>query len=293
MDGSRFDLLARTFADSISRRITLGGLAGGVLAAIDLVPVGNGLAEKKGKKRKRKQNKKKKCSNGRERCGGTCCQAEETCQQGTCIDRCQDGVQNFGETDIDCGRVCLGRNVPFGTGGPCGLFQRCEVPEDCFKGLCEVVANRGRDCVECRIDSDCDRNSFTFGKRCVGNLCSSCAADFDCRPPTPFCVAPPNSSCQGQPCLCRQCRVDTDCPQGQLCDEQGSCEGFVCDSNQDCPTGRACENGACTGTCVPAGGDITDEGDCCSEVDCAVDDRDICCDFGETCLAGGGNGRCG
>jgi hypothetical protein len=292
MDGSQFDLLTRTIAGSSSRRVTLGGLAGGLLVALNLAQhQSNGLGKKKGKgKGKGKdKDKNKKCPNGRKRCGGKCCKEKETCdKKGKCVHHCQDGEKNFGETGIDCGGTCVRGDSGF---RPCAIGQGCEVDDDCFTDIC-VNKGSGKECVLCRIDSDCDRTS-TRGPRCLDNSCFPCAADFDCPPTGPFCIESPGSCPSGQPCACGACRVDTDCPKGQLCDGRGNCESFDCESNRDCPTGRACEDGFCTGTCVGPGGDVTDEGECCSEVDCAIGDFDICCDFDQICLGGGGNGPCG
>lgn len=296
MDGNRFDLLTRTLANAISRRTTLGGLAGGVYATLELVPAGTTLSKKKGgkkgnnkKKRKGKKNKQK-CNDGNPiRCGENCCRTDQTCRDGRCLHHCEDGVVNFGETDIDCGRVCDGVLAPSNF-GRCRVRQRCESDIDCRSGICRDVPALGRVCVECLIDAQCGNLSPT--PRCIQNFCFECAADFDCPQERPRCIAA--SDCpNGAACACAVCRLDADCPEGQLCDSQGRCEGFACESNQDCPTGRACEDGACTGTCVPPGGDITDEGECCADVACVIGDADICCDFGQTCVGSGAEERCG
>jgi hypothetical protein len=75
-------------------------------------------------------------------CGGPCrpcpamgpCSVNEDCLQGVCsggmcaIPTCQDGVQNDGETGIDCGAPSCPTLCPDGEG--------CGFPEDCISGVC-------------------------------------------------------------------------------------------------------------------------------------------------------------
>ncbi len=79
-------------------------------------------------------------------CGGPCgpcpsgsdelyyCSARDhNCESGSCgiivcnPSTCDDGIQNQGETDVDCGAVC---------GTACRLGQRCTSPDDCDGGVC-------------------------------------------------------------------------------------------------------------------------------------------------------------
>ena len=283
MDGSHFDALTRTLTAPITRRVSLSGLAAGILVALGLaLEETTVLAKKKGNKGKGKsksKKNKKKCSFGRPPCGNRCCLLEETCQPGGCRHRCQDGLQNLGESDQDCGRVCVGLR---GENGRCLPRQKCGGPEDCRSGFCDQIASGPETvCVECLADNHCVVN--VAGPRCLDNFCFECALDADCvdrfDPPQPVCIflpvtaglntapCPPN-----QPCVCRECRNDTDCPaarprcqtgtgtpadgfcfecledshcpEGQLCDEQGFCEVFVCSSDNQCPSG-CCDGGEC------------------------------------------------
>lgn len=261
MDGSRFDLLARFVAGSMSRRKTLGGLAGGILVALDLAQdETSGLAKKKKGKKGKKKDKKKECGLSNPiRCGQNCCRSDETCRNGRCLHHCKDGIRNFGEADVDCGRLCVEVNSP---NGLCGLRKRCEVDGDCQSLFCrEPQPGAGRQCVECLIDTHCGDG------RCLDNFCFGCAIDADCpRPNDPpefeFCLAIDNFCPNNQPCVCRECRQDnhcpaarphcqigtgtnqdgfcfecledTDCPEGQLCDEDGRCENLLaCEGDQD------------------------------------------------------------
>lgn len=290
MDGSDFDALTRTVAAPLSRRITLGGLAAGVLLALGLALDETSVHAKKkkgkGKGKKNKKNKKKKKNNCRAGsfrpvpCGDTCCAIDETCcgdsssfffccasgdtcRPEGCIQHCNDREKNFDETDIDCGGSC--RDLK-----KCRLAQSCAVDADCFNNVCVSrpdLRTDGNLCLLCRIDSDCDRldpgNPGNF--RCLNNLCSECAIDDDCPRPgqddkQQFCVEPVAGGCPANTrCACRQCRDSNDCPTGQICDETNTCFG-------GCTDGELCtnENGddrlCCDGMCGKP---------CTSNADCA------------------------
>lgn len=131
---------------------------------------------------------------------------------------------NLGETATDCGGTC--RNIR-----KCQLAERCAVDADCFNNVCAVAFNPPvLACLECRIDSDCDRFGSPSAFRCHSNFCFECAINSDCprpgqRPEQNKCVEPfIGATCPpGKPCVCRACRDEVDCPQGQLCDETGAC----------------------------------------------------------------------
>jgi hypothetical protein len=333
MDGERFDRLTRTLTASRSRRVTLGGLAAGILLSLSLALDETTLLAKKnkGKGKKKKKNKKKDCppgrrcgtrccppgqtcqdgqclcSFGREPCGNECCTLGETCDGGQCVHHCVDGSLNGGESDTDCGRVCDG---VFGASpaGRCGLRKRCAGPEDCTSAKCqEPQPGTGLQCVECLIDSDCTSPVF---RRCLDNFCFECAIDADC--PSPFNAGSDFDLCvviedcpRNQPCVCRQCRQDSDCPperphcdtgtdsiSGKLCNEcledahcppsqlcnqgPGTCEGFECDNDDDCPPDRPlCINGTCqkcdSDTDCPVGQTCAESGSCVPLQQCEVD----------------------
>ena len=243
MDDLRFDRLAAALATGPSRRRLLAALLGSVFAGR--------VGQRKIKAKKKK--KKKSCSAGNPiRCGRFCCRPDESCRKGKCVDHCEDGIQNFGETDVDCGGTCVGR-LPSRPFGRCVLRKRCAVAGDCDSQFCEEIEpGAGQVCVECNIDLHCDANNF--GRvRCIDHFCHECAVDGDCSlccPGRPFCVAPPGV-CPNRPgvtCACRECREGhdaEDCPEpGSICNDEGNCEGLACDSNADCQSG-CCDNGLC------------------------------------------------
>ena len=126
MDTDRFDSLTRSLSTSRSRRGALTALLGGTLGLL-------GLSETDA--RKRKGEKKKK---GGSPPGPTC----------------SDGIQNGGESDVDCG-------------GPCA---RCANGKRCFNG----AQNNRDDCAS----AACSPFGYCFActehSQCPGNQYESC-----------------------------------------------------------------------------------------------------------------------
>jgi hypothetical protein len=271
MDGQRFDRLTRTLTATLSRRVTLGGLATGVLLSfgwsLDEPLV---LSKKKKGKGKKKNKKKPNCRGFRPiSCGDECCSLAETCRKGKqgkqkCIGHCEDGEQNSGETDVNCGGTC--RDIR-----KCPLLARCSEDADCETNVCDSRPDLdpgGKLCLFCRIDSDCDQldpgNPGNF--RCFRNACFECALDSDCPRPGQdakqrFCVEPVAGGCpDNTPCACRQCRTSANCSQDQFCDETGTCIGqgeppcedgkTVCGGGTFCACNIEGSNKTCT-CCAP------------------------------------------
>jgi hypothetical protein len=70
------------------------------------------------------------CQNGKTCLVNFDCQSSN-CVSGVCqaaLPSCSDGMQNQGETDIDCG----GPNCP----GACGIGQSCTINGDCHSNIC-------------------------------------------------------------------------------------------------------------------------------------------------------------
>jgi hypothetical protein len=256
MDTRRFDRLTAAFASDGTRRRLLGAILGTALAPFLAAPAMRKAASKKKKGKK----KKKQCPFNRPPCGNQCCLLEEVCVgPNRCRHRCQDAVKDFGESDVDCGRVCNGAPGE----GLCRRRRRCDGPEDCRDGFCaEVQPGAGKVCAECDIDDHC-RDNFGGGPRCLNHFCFDCAIDADCtgRFLNGFCATfsvaagvnqdpcPPN-----QPCLCRECRTNDDCPSsrphcrvGNSDPRDGLC--YQCLEDLDCPEGNLCEDGECVEFC--------------------------------------------
>jgi hypothetical protein len=265
MDGSHFDSLTRTLTAPISRRVTLSGLAAGVLLSLGLA-----LDESTVLAKKKKNKKKKDCPKSKpNRCGDKCCKSSEACKKGKCIDHCNDREKNFGETGTDCGGTC--RDIR-----KCQLADECKEDADCFNNVCVKPPVLGFPvCVDCRETVDCGRLGDPLRFACINNLCFECSRDADCprpgqRPEQDKCVEPVDGGCPaGKPCVCRQCRNSVECPQGQFCDETGTCIGCASAQGQsgqvraaDCLPPDQCANNQkdgdetdvdCGGSCPKCG----------------------------------------
>jgi alpha-tubulin suppressor-like RCC1 family protein len=100
------------------------------------------------------------CLNGKSCSGNADCAVSSICQAGRCIDTCQDGVIDFGETDVDCGG---------GTRcGGCADGKHCINAGDCQGGGCNAGVCYTLTCLpdyySCSQDSDC----------CTSYCCGTC-----------------------------------------------------------------------------------------------------------------------
>lgn len=165
MDTTRFDTMARLFERG-TRRGILRLMAGTTLGATLLAQFGaeeaNAKCVKPGKKCKKKSGKKRKCCGGAKckgkkckctgdtfKCGKTCCQPGQECQDGTCVNgsleagahcdpetplECQTGncqcISNAEITQCTCRQAaCFDFGVP------------CENTSQCCSGGCEGFTN--------------------------------------------------------------------------------------------------------------------------------------------------------
>ena len=195
-------------------------------------------------------------------CEGSGCDSDDDCQDGRCIDgacglwplHCFDGVQNFGETGVDCGGPCPS----------CPTRPPCEEDSDCANGVCE-----DNTCVDvgCTDDSQCGTG------QCVGGVCNvpECSFNSDC----------PDGDCVDGFCEQVACTDDDDCGLG-VC-EDNTCVNPTCTDDDDCDYG-ACDDGRCplpactrnsqctSGICV---GGFCAPTECQRDADC---ESDICVD---------------
>jgi hypothetical protein len=242
MDDARFDRFVLALSRAGSRRWLVGGSVSLLLGLFgEAPPVAAGQKHKK----KHKKHKKSK-------------------------DHCEDGEQNHGETDTDCGGPCAQK---------CVFGQNCAVNADCTTGRCETAAEvpLGKVCTECRIDSDCDRLGDPRKFRCFGHACFECAANFDCPRPgqtasNTFCVEPVTGECpRNTACVCRECRTSDDCPAEQFCNETNTCQAR-------CSSARGTGvNGGCP--CIP-------DGEPCTQ------GTNFCCSPSSTCVLRNGQNIC-
>jgi len=171
-------------------------------------------------------------------CSEIICPEYEFLCEGACP-TCDDGVQNGGELDIDCGgpncEPCSNctnftqdgneQGIDCGPTCPCdcscnnGILDGCETDVDCG-GICLPCPGTGGggggsgtdDGPECQFPWDCPE----IGYHCL----------------------------EGE-CVPIQC-PDEPCPAGQECDENGNCV-IYCSPDEEwvCPIGTICEDGLC------------------------------------------------
>lgn len=178
--------------------------------------------------------------------GGGCGAAPGWC-------RCEDGVRNGDETDVDCGGSC---------GSTCTIGQACASEDDCDSKF------------KC-VDGVCCENSC--GGTC--NACNQMAHPGACSPfsgkDEPDCAAPQECNASGQ-CVSSSstCSSDNNCASG-LC-HAPTC--IYCARAEDCKS-QICIDGYCASAAANGAACTGDDG--CSSAHC-VDG--ICCD--EACEEG-------
>jgi hypothetical protein len=177
-------------------------------------------------------------------CGscGHACGTDQFCSNGMCqtpAATCQDGIQNEGETDVDCG----GTNCP-----PCVVGKHCQAMTDCAQpaagGCTQVTCTMGV-CTSAPLSADtmCSANG---GHLCEssGN-CVGCVTHADCQNEGDgACVA---GVCQPASCsdgFQNGNETDVDCGGGTC---PGCADGKKCKQNTDCAS-SACD--FVTGLCV-------------------------------------------
>jgi hypothetical protein len=191
-------------------------------------------------------------------CGGSCaracaegrfCREDRDCRNGVCAPSgicdagsqgsCSDGVQNAGETDVDCGG---------GLCAPCQLGHACEFDEDCASGF-----GVGTGCVDgiCGGPSVCwdgRRNGHETGLDCGGRFCRPCLGGWSCLEDADcfsgacelgICTTPPDTCGDGER---NGFETDVDC--GGAC--PGCPDGYTCGSGADCETSY-CDVDMCGG----------------------------------------------
>ncbi|MEE2758248.1 MAG: DUF4215 domain-containing protein [Myxococcota bacterium] len=170
---------------------------------------------------------------------GFSCLAHSDCMSGNCepvvgdngagrcgAARCDDGLQNAAETDIDCGGPAC---------DPCADRQSCQEQSDCASERCVDGL-----CISC---ADGVLNGSEVALDCGGPECAGCQDGLPCQEA---------SDCESQLCadgLCISCRdgqingaeTATDCG-GPSC--LGCPDGQPCQLNSDCASNQ-CANGQC------------------------------------------------
>ena len=140
--------------------------------------------------------------------------------------RCEDGVKNGDETDVDCG----GPTCP-----ACGLGQTCGTPADCASAISTCVTGI---CCESACLGEC--RACTVAGICAelpaGSAHAKCAANKACGPAGSGCIGKAGTACSiYYMCLSNVCT-------GGLCAK--SALGKPCSGTADCAAGT-CQNLIC------------------------------------------------
>ncbi len=130
------------------------------------------------------------CINGNT---GNCGVSDPVCLDGHCSPlACNDGLQDNGESDKDCGGSCA----------HCDDGKYCELPGDCVSGVC--MKPSGENKLKCTVPS------------CSDGVKNGQETDTDCGGP----------DCQGKCPVNGACHVGSDCSSG-VC-QSGSCKAPTC-----------------------------------------------------------------
>ena len=163
------------------------------------------------------------------------------CTNGACTATCYDGVQNQGESDVDCGAAC-----PIYL---CAVGKHCNTNADCYSNYCGT----GNLCANPPVAT------------CVDGIKNQTESDIDCGGPCPTCangqacvtsVDCNSSICQNNVCqapvpsptcsdgIKNGVDIDVDC--GRYCPSK-------CDVNKYCEMSIDCNSNICTANkCQPA-----------------------------------------
>lgn len=220
------------------------------------------------------------CADGGTYCNGAAqcveCTIDAHCPVGSCSpagvclpDGCDDGIQNNGETAVDCGGPCP---------GTCEVGAPCQVGADCIEGVCqgglcappscsdgvengsETDVDCGGSCPDrCGPLEGCNGNSDCAGAQCSGTICvpncqdgveNGAETDVDCG--GPIC---------GDCALGDDCHLAVDCASGFCAD--GKCCESACDG--ECVSCAEQDTGAADGTCAPIPQGEDPGGDCAQQ----------------------------
>lgn len=254
---------------------------------------------------------------------GQSCEVAEDCTSMHCdpvsevceAESCLNGIQDQGETDVDCGGPSC---------GPCDDGEGCEGADDCLSAACDGgtctdascrdglhngnesdVDCGGDECGPCDVGESCLLSNDCTSMVCLSDVCQPPSCDDGVRNGTETdedCGGACGSTCETDEsctdaldCESLVCDVSTETCAAPTCDDGApngnetdvDCGGPECPSCPapgNCVMGTDCISGVCDGgQCVPAScddgvlnGDETDT-DCGGDV-CAP------CDGGETCL---------
>lgn len=205
-----------------------------------------------------------------------------------------------GGLSADAGNGDAGHTLAPDAGPACAMNSQCSLGELCRGGECVPGCEDDRDCpsqspfcdvtlgpqgacAACLQDTDCPG----AGEACVDGRCAAaCSAE------NPAC--PDDLLCDEASGLCVDCRGDSDCPLGQICERQ-VCEAG-CRENRDCPNDLVCgPDQQCIEGCTTSPTDSCPLGMHCDTGACVVgcNGDDARCGEGRVCVLNEGRYRCG
>lgn len=180
------------------------------------------------------------CPQGGCYCEQGSCDFDQECRSGSCVGgacvlyRCDDGIRNGDESDVDCGGSCPKR---------CEVVQRCRLASDCSSlscagGMCAAptcfdgVKNGSEQLVDCRgsCPIPCrDGAQCTAAQECRSGFCSITPTGRVCDPATchdgAIGIGESDVDC-GRGCA-RKCSFDQACSSYADC-SSGLCSGGKC-----------------------------------------------------------------
>lgn len=212
-------------------------------------------------------------------CGHSDCGADEYCNQdGRCASGCA--------TDSQCGVEC-GPDPTCADACPPEPTCTCE-GEGCFDENWRDLCNRDPACLAlCPDEPACVRDQ---GKVCVDNRCERVCSD------SAQCLE--DEICKEGVCMLRETTASEPadprlgCAEGETCNQYGTCEPVICQTDEQCPSGALCQLGICVEGCsdtnpCPNGGCCKGDGtcgkSCTSDYQCADEPGNQLCLEGGCC----------
>ncbi len=173
------------------------------------------------------------------------CGAGHTCEPGNVCSRCDDGVKNGDETDVDCGGSCL--LCP----GTCNVDADCPGGY-CWQGSCarcdDGIQNGDETGIDCGLlgghcpicfGAFCKSNDDCASKACEYGICCAtpCPLCTDCAPTTGECVPRSYATGDGE----NASDPNVVCGGNYMCDGNGRCAlkwSQPCTQNEECASNR-------------------------------------------------------
>lgn len=221
------------------------------------------------------------------------CDDSNLCTEDICLVGICSNTPDIGAS-CDNGDFCDGV-------GACNATGACVEPGTPCGGSTPFCDEANNECDECASASDCSDSLTCNGSEvcdssgsCQNGTAVTCSANSSCTEPGGNCQCDagfvPNSDPTGAGCVPRECTLDIDCGDSNICTVD-SCEGGLCVNGimngASCDNGDFCDGaGACdaSGVCVEPGTPCTGNNTICDEFEdqceACVDDSNTTTDTG-------------